>query len=77
MVVDGAASQWNPIISGVRATVSVLSPLLLNIQTSEMLELVENRLIANGDESKLLAVVRKPADRPAVPVPLNRDLDRI
>ena len=31
-----------------------------------MFELVENRLFAYADDSTLLAVVRKPADRPAV-----------
>ena len=40
--------------------------------TSEMFELVENRLYA--DDSTLVAVVRKPADRPAVAASLNRDL---
>ena len=42
-----------------------------------MFELVENRLYAYADDSTLLAVVRKPADRPAFATSLNRDLARI
>ena len=49
-----------------RATGSVLGPLLFILYTSEMFELVENRLFAYADDSTLLAVVRKPGDRPAV-----------
>ena len=45
--------------------------------TSEMSELVENRLYTYADDSTLLAVVRKPADRPAVAASHNRDLARI
>ena len=43
VVVDGAASVWIPIISGVPER-SVLNPLLFVLYTSEMFELVENRL---------------------------------
>ena len=76
VVVDGAASEWIPIILGVPQG-SVLGPLLFILYTSEMFELVENRLFAYADDSTLLAVVRKPADRPAVRASLNRDLARV
>ena len=76
VVVEGAASEWIPIISGVPQG-SVLGALLFILFTSEMFELVENRLFAYADDSTLLAVVRKPADRPAVAASLNRDLARI
>ena len=76
VVVDGAASEWIPIISGV-PHVSVLGPLLFILYTSEMFELVENRLFAYADYSTLMAVVRKPADRPAVAGYINKDLARI
>ena len=56
---------------------SVLSSLLFILYTSEMFELVENRLFADADDSTLLAVVSKPTDRPAVAASLNRDLARI
>ena len=42
-----------------------------------MFELVENRLFAYADDSMLLAVVCKPADRSAVAASLKRDLARI
>ena len=47
------------------------------IFTSEMFKLVENTLFADADESTLLAVLPKPANRPAVAASLNRDLVRI
>ena len=56
---------------------SVFCPLLFILYTCDMFELVENRLFAYADESTLLAVVRKPADRPGVAYALNRDLVRI
>ena len=75
-MVDGATSEWIPIISDVPWG-SVLSPLLFILYTSKMFELVENRLFAYADDSTLLAVVRKPAGRPDVAASLNRDLARI
>ena len=75
-MVDGATSEWIPTISAVPQG-SVLDPLLFILYTSEMYELVENRLSAIADDSTLLAVVRKPEDRPAVAASLNRDLARI
>ena len=62
VVVDGATSEWIPIVSGVSQG-SVLRPLLFIHYTSEMFELVENRLYAYADDSTLLTVVRKIADR--------------
>ena len=64
VVVDGAASEWIPIISGVPQE-SVLGPLLFILHTSEIFELLENRLFAHADDSTLPAIVRKPADRHA------------
>ena len=73
VVVDAAASEWIPIVTGM-PQVSVLGPLLFIINASKMSELVENRLFAYADDFTLLAVVRKLADRPAVAASLNRDL---
>ena len=56
VVVDGVASEWIPIISGVPQE-SVLGRLLFIAYTSEMLELVDNRLFSYADDSTLLAVV--------------------
>ena len=44
---------------------------------SEMFELVGNRLFAYLDDSTVLAVVRKPADRHAVAASLDGDMARI
>ena len=71
-VVDGATSEGISIVSGVPQG-SVLGALLLILYSSEMFELVENRLYAYADDSTLLAVVRKPTDRPAVAASLNRE----
>ena len=68
-MIDDATSEWIPIVSGVPQ--SVLGPLLFVLYTSEMLELVENRLCAYADDSTLLVVVRKPADRPVVAASLT------
>ena len=75
-MVDGAASEWIPIISGVPQG-SMLSPLLFILYTSEMFDPVENRLFAYADDSTQLAVIRKPADRPAVAATRNRNYARI
>ena len=75
-MVVGATSEWIPIVSGVLQG-SVLGCLLFILYTSEMFELVKNRLYAYADDSTLLAVVRKPADRHAVAASRNRDLARI
>ena len=76
VVVDGATCEWFPIDSGVPEG-SVLGPLRFILYTSEMFELVEKRLCACLDDSALLTVVRKPADRSTVAASLNRDLARI
>ena len=74
VLVDGATSEWIPILSGVPQG-RALGPLLFILYTREIFELREqNSLYANADDSTLLAVVHKPADRPAVAASLNRDL---
>ena len=75
-MVDGATCEWIPIVSGV-PQVSVLGPLLFIIYTSEMFELVKNRLHAYADDATVMAIVCKPADRPVVSASLNRDLATI
>ena len=55
----------------------MLVPILFILYTSEMFELAENELYAYADHYALLAVVRKPADRPAGAASLNWDLARI
>ena len=76
VVVDLAESEWIPIISGEPQRI-VFAPLLFILYTIEIFELVENRLFAYSDDSTLLAVVRKPADRPAVAASIKSDLARV
>ena len=75
-MVDGAESKWISKISCAPQG-SVLGPLLFILYSSEMFELVVNRLFAYADDSTLLAVLRKPEDRSAIDASLNRDLARI
>ena len=75
-MVDGATSECIPIVSG-ELQESVLGPPLFILYTSEMFELVENRLYTNADDTTLLAVVCKSADRPAFAASFNRDFARI
>ena len=70
VVVNGSTGERIPIVSGVPQG-SVLGPLMFMLYTREIFELVENRLCAYADDSTLLAVVRKPADIPAVAASLN------
>ena len=57
IVVDGAANEWIPIISGVPQGNLLLGPLLFILYTSEMFELGENRLFPYSDDSTVQAVV--------------------
>ena len=57
VVVDGALSEWIPIVSGVPQG-SVLGSLLFILYTSEMFEQVEITLFAYANDSTLVAVVR-------------------
>ena len=70
IVVDCATSEWIPIVSAVPQG-SVLGPFLFILYISEMFKLVVNRLYAFADDSTLLTVVHKPADRPAVAASLS------
>ena len=54
----------------------VLGALLFILHSSEMFDLVKNRLYAYADEITLWAVVPKPADRPTVAATLNIELTR-
>ena len=75
-MVNEATSEWITIVSGVPQG-SVFGPLLFILYASEMFELLENRLYAYAEDSTLLTVVRRPADRLAVAASLDRELARI
>ena len=77
VVVDGATIEWIPIVSGLPQG-SVFCTLLFSFipvkylswwRTGNMPMLI--------DDSTLVAVVRKPADMPAVAASLKRDLARV
>ena len=50
VIVDGATSEWIPMVSGVPEG-SVFRPLLFTLYNSETFELVENKLYAYTDDS--------------------------
>ena len=72
-VVDDVTSEWIKIVPGVPQG-SVLGPLIFIFYTGEMFELMKNRLCAYANDSTLLEVVRKPADRPDVCASPNLDI---
>ena len=51
-MIDGATGEWIPIVSDVELG-SMMGPLLFILYTSEMFELVKNRLYAYADERQL------------------------
>ena len=56
---------------------SVLGPLLFLLYTSELVSILENKLISYDDDSTLMAVVLSPGFRVAVAESLIRDLGRV
>ena len=56
---------------------SVFSPLLLLLYTSELLSILENKLICYGDDSTLLSIVPSPGVRDTVEESLYRDLGKV
>ena len=56
VLVDGCRSKLVNVVSGV-PQVSVLGPLLFLLYTSELLSVLENKLIGYADDSTLMAVV--------------------
>ena len=77
VVVDGATSEWIPIVSGMPQGMcwvlfcsSLIPVKCLSWWRTDYMPIY-------ADDSTLLAVVHKKADRPAVAASLNRDLARI
>ena len=58
VIVDAAANERNPIVSGIPQG-SVLGLLLFILYTCKMFELVDKRLYAYADDSSLIAVPSK------------------
>ena len=75
VVVDGATSEWTPIIPDMPQG-NVLGPLLFILYTSEIFELVDNRLYVCADDSTLLQLFAS-QQTVLLLLPPNRDLARI
>ena len=76
VLVDGCHSKLVNVLSGVPQG-SVLVPLLFLLYTSELLGILENKLIGYADDSTFIAVVPSPGARVTVAESLNRDLVRL
>ena len=68
VLVDGCRSKLVNVVSGVPKG-SVLGPLLFLLYTSELISILENKLIGDADDSTLMAVVPSPGIRVAVADP--------
>ena len=75
-VVDGQASRRVEVASGVPQG-SVLGPLLYNIYTRELANILENTFVGYADDSTLLAIIPSPKNRVIVARSLIRDLVRL
>ena len=72
----GCRSKLVNVVPGVPQG-SVFGPLLFLLHTSELLSILENKLIGYADDSPLIAVVPSPGVRVTVAESLNRDLVRV
>ena len=72
-MVDGCWSKLVDVVSGVPQG-SVLSPLLFLLYTSELISILENRLIGYDDDATLMVFVPSPGVRVNVAESLIRDL---
>ena len=76
VMVDGCRSKPANIVSRVPQG-SVLGPLLLLLYTSELLPILQDKLIGYADDSTLMAVVPSPGVRVTVAESLISDLGRV
>ena len=76
VMVDGCRSKLVNVVSGVPQD-SVFGPLLFLLYISELLSILENKLIGYADDSTLMAVDPSPGVRVAVAESLIRDLGRV
>ena len=75
-MVDGCQIELVNVVSGV-AQGSVLGPLLFLLYTSELLSMLENKLIGYADDSTLMVVVPSPSVKVTVADSPICDLGRV
>ena len=76
-MVDRCRSKLVNVVSGVPQGSVFLGQLLFLLYTSELLSILENKLIGYADDYTLMAVVPSPGVRVAVAESLIRDLFRV
>ena len=76
VMVDGCRSKLVNVLSGVFQG-SVFGRLLFLLYTSEMISILENKLISYADDSTVMAVVPSPGVRVAVTESLIRGLGKV
>ena len=75
-MVDGCRNKLFNVVSGVLQC-SVLGLLLFLLYTSELIYILENKMIGYTDHYTLMAVMKSPGVRVAVAESLIRDLGRV
>ena len=69
---DGASSRFHPVASGVPQG-SVLGPILFILYTSDMFNVVVNRLISYADDTTLVYTINSVSEREVVAHSLSND----
>ena len=75
IIVDGYRSKLVNVVSGVQQG-SVLGTFLFLLCSSELISILENKLISYDDDFTLIAVLASPGVRVTVAESLNRDLGK-
>ena len=75
-VLGGSKSNTLPVISGIHLG-SVLGTLFIILFTSDLYEIVENKVLGCVDDLTLVVFMPRPIDLPRVFASVNRDLERI
>ena len=74
--VDGSASVWSDVVSGVPQG-SVLGPILFVLYTSDLSHVIDSQVYCYADDTTQVAPVQRPSLRAAVGDVLNDDLPKV